>query len=237
MIKLYHSIAFGNKNTWDDWHLIPKSRPVFNPPSVKTTYVEIPGGDGILDLTEALTGRVLYKNRVGSIEFYVENGFRDWTILYSEIMAHLHGQKMTAVLEDDPGFYYEGRFTVNAWRSDPQRSTIVIDYDVDPYKRDSIGTDEEWLWDTFNFETDIIRYYKDLPVNGTLYVTVIGSAMLAVPTIEVSATGMNVTFEGITYDLKKGINQISDIVITEGENLLIFGGYGTVTIGNRGGML
>lgn len=104
---MYHSITFGTKNTWDDWHLIPTSRPVFNPPSVKTNLIEIPGGDGALDLTTALAGRPLYKNRTGSIEFFVENDFRDWAVLYSEIMVYLHGQKMRAVLEDDPSYYVQ----------------------------------------------------------------------------------------------------------------------------------
>ncbi len=44
---MYHSITIGNKNTWDDWHLIPATRPLFNPPTVKTNMVNIPGGDGI----------------------------------------------------------------------------------------------------------------------------------------------------------------------------------------------
>ena len=111
---MYHSITIGEKNTWDDWHLIPSSRPLFNPPPVKTNYIEIPGGDGIIDLTTALTGRPVYGNRTGSWDFYVENGWMDWHVLYSEIMVYLHGQKFQAILEDDPDYYYEGRFDVNA---------------------------------------------------------------------------------------------------------------------------
>ena len=58
---MYHSITIGDKNTWDDWHLIPTTRPLFAPPGVKKNIVSIPGGDGSLDLTEALTGRPTYK--------------------------------------------------------------------------------------------------------------------------------------------------------------------------------
>lgn len=154
---MYHSITIGDKNTWDDWHLIPASRPLFNPPSVKTNYVDIPGGDGMLDLTTALTGHPTYSNRTGSWTFYVQNGFKDWTALYSEIMVYLHGQHLKAVLEDDPAYYYEGRFSVNQWKSDPQWSQIVIDYNVGPYKKEIGNTGSDWLWDPFNFETGIIR--------------------------------------------------------------------------------
>lgn len=234
---MYHSITFGTKNTWDDWHLIPTSRPVFNPPSVKTNLIEIPGGDGALDLTTALAGRPLYKNRTGSFEFYVDNDFRDWTVLYSEIMFYLHGQKMRAVLEDDPSYYYEGRFAINAWKSDKERSSLVIDYDVNPYKKDILGTDKEWIWDTFNFETGIIRYYKDLPVSGSLSVTVIVDMMPVLPTITTSAAGMTVTFDGETYNLAKGVNHVPEIVLPQGSNVLVFTGLGTVTIGQTGGRL
>src|SRR5690625_7190522 len=98
---MYHSITFGDKNTWDDWHLIPSKRPSFNPPTVKSQYVDIPGGNGVLDLTESLTGYPLYNTRTGSWTFYVENGFKPWDELYSEISNYLHGQKLRAILEDD----------------------------------------------------------------------------------------------------------------------------------------
>ena len=87
---MYHSITIGDKNTWDDWHLIPTTRPLFNPPTVKTNIIDIPGGDGVLDLTTALAGRPTYNNRTGSWTFIVQNGFKDWTALYSEIMVYLH---------------------------------------------------------------------------------------------------------------------------------------------------
>lgn len=234
---MYHSIYFGEKNTWDDWHLIPRSRPVVNPPKVKTHTVEIPGGDGVLDLTEALAGRPLYQNRTGSFEFYVENGFKDWAVLYSEILDYLHGRKMLMELEDDPGSYFSGRFSVNAWKSEEQRSIIAIDYDVAPYKQDGLNTDDKWLWDTFNFTTGVIRHYKNLPVHGTLEMIVIGNGSPVSPSITASAEGMSVAFNGQTYALNKGVNRIREIVIQNGENRLTFTGYGEITIGRSGGML
>lgn len=234
---MYHSITIGEKNTWDDWHLIPATRPLFNPPTVKTNYVDIPGGDGVIDLTTALAGRPVFSNRTGSWTFYVENGFKSWTALYSEIMVYLHGQKMRAVLEDDPDYYYEGRFSVNAWKSEKSWSQIVIDYNVGPYKKTVNTTGEDWLWDPFNFETGVIRRYKDLPVKGTLDVTVVGNVMPSVPTIIVSASGFTVGFNGRTYSLTRGTNVIDDIVIVSGENVLIFTGNGTVTVEHNGGTL
>lgn len=132
---MYHSITFGSKNTWDDWHIVPSSRPVFDPPKVKTKTLDIQGKNGSLDLSEALTGYPVFNNREGSFEFIVLNDYNVWNELYSDISDYLHGRVMRAVLEDDPEYYYEGRFSVNKWKSDKNYSTISIDYSVFPYKR------------------------------------------------------------------------------------------------------
>lgn len=136
---MFHSITFGTKNTWDDWHLIPSYRPVVNPPQLKENYESPMTIDGDLDLTTVLTGQPTYRNRTGSFEFYAENGFQPWAELYSKIMTALHGQRMSFFLEDDPDYEYEGRLSVDEWRSDKQRSVIIIGYNADPFKMNRIN--------------------------------------------------------------------------------------------------
>lgn len=237
---MYHSITFGDKNTWDDWFLVPSSRPVFNPPTPKTTYIDIPGADGQLDMTQALTGEVTYEPRKGSIEFIVDNWHREWYELYSEIMDYLHGQTIRAVLEDDPAHYYEGRFTVNQWKSEPVNSKIVIDYIVHPYKFDLYSSLDDWEWDTFNFESGVIREYKDLTVNAILPVDIIGSRKPVIPAFIVEThdgNGMLVEYNGAIYILPDGTSKTTSIIIRDGESILTFIGYGTVSIDYRGGRL
>ena len=191
----------------------------------------------MLDLTASLAGRPTYNNRTGSWTFYVQNGFKDWSTLYSEIMVYLHGQTFKAILEDDPAYFYEGRFSVNQWKSDKDYSQIVINYNVGPYKKEVNNTGSDWLWDPFNFETGIIRNYKNLSVLMTLTVVVEGDIMDSIPVIIASASGMQVTYEGNTYNLAKGANTIPQIVLHSGENTLVFTGQGTITIENTGGRL
>jgi hypothetical protein len=243
---MYHSITFGDKNTWDDWHLFPSSRPVFNPPSPKVKYIDIPGGDGQLDLTESLRGDVNYGNREGSFEFIVDNGHEEWHQIYSKIMDYLHGQKMRAFLEDDPDYYYEGRFFVNQWKSDPHYSKIVISYIVDPYKMDRYSSTEDWEWDTFNFETDVARDYRDLEVLGSLELTIVGSRKPVIPLITVTShdgNGLRYAHRGLESGivtgirLQEGTHRYPQIVYKGGETWVVITGYGTVTIDYRGGRL
>lgn len=234
---MYHSITFGDKNTWEDWHLIPSSRPLFNPPKPKTQYWDVPGRHGQVDGTESLTGYPLFENRTGSIEFIVKNGYWDWTVGYSTIMNYLHGRHMKAILEDDPGYYYEGRFSVNSWKSDKNWSTIVIDYEVDPYKKSVNDSMTPWYWDTFNFERDVIQDGKSIVINGETRVTIIGSPMRMSPTITATSE-MTVSFNGEVYTVSANAPTLMfEIELVEGDNELLFNGHGTVDIEYRVGEL
>lgn len=241
---MYHSITFGDKNTWDDWHLIPESRPLFLPPDVKTKYVDIPGADGHKDISEALTGEPLYENRTGDITFYVMNGYQEWYLLYSEIMNYLHGQKMKAFLEDDPTFYYEGRFSVNEWESDKDHSKIVISYNVSPYKIDIFSSAQDWLWDPFDFSVGIIREYKDVRVDGELMIEFIGSRKTYIPTFEAildnPSSPIILTWSelpNVSFGIGNGRTKFPDIRIKDTTSFMNFRGNGIITIDYRGGSL
>lgn len=237
---MYHSVTIGSKNTWDDWHLIPSSPPVFAPPTPKTKYIDIPGADWHIDMTTALTGDVVYNGREGSLEFYVDNGHDEWFSIYSNIMNYLHGQLLHAVLEDDPIYYYEGRFSVNEWKSEATNSRIVIDYNVAPYKYEVYTSLDDWLWDPFSFEDSIIREYENLRVFGSLKLNIPGVRMKVTPTFIVESddgNGLKVSFEGNTFDLPDGTTRIINIRTGSGDNIFTFTGYGIVSVEYRGGRL
>ena len=237
LARQYHSINIGEKNTWDDWHLVPTSRPLVAAPQVKTSFIDLPGADGSLDMTNVLAGRPTYQRRSGSWEFLVMNDYSDWTVLYSEIMVYLQGKEFDVILDDDPGYYYTGRLAVNQWRSDPNWSKIIINYNLDPYKRDAAGSGHNWLWDPFNFETGIIRDYLNLEVDGSLTVVFINDMLAVTPTFISSVTGMKMNALDNTYTLVQGENVFPEIVFQSGEYSIVFTGNGIVSIESVGGRL
>lgn len=133
---MYHSVTFGSKNSYSSWHLVPDSRPVIAMPEVKTNHVEVPGVNGILDLSETLTRYPVFNNRTGELKFHVLSGYKPWQELYQEIANYLHGKNITIKLEDDPDYYYQGRVSLSDWTSnnDGSGSDITFSYDLDPYK-------------------------------------------------------------------------------------------------------
>ena len=236
-----YGVLFGDKHSYRDWKLITKSRPDVGSPAPKTTYIDIPEADGQLDLTESLSGEVKFENREMKFEFAVIEARQRWTTLYSEIMNYLHGQNLQVVLDEDPNHFYSGRFTVDEWESDKKTSTLVIVGVVDPYKYDLNTSLEDWIWDTFNFETDCIREYADLEVDGELEFTVQGSRKSAVPSfiveLDEGETVMQVVYQNVTYNLQEGTNRVVNIIVKDGESTLTFIGHGKVSIEYRGGSL
>ena len=239
---MYHSITFGDKNTWDDWHLVPSSRPVFNPPSLKRKILDIPGADGSIDLSESLTGYPVYENREGSLEFIVMNGYKEWYQTYSDIMDYLHGRTMRAILEDDKEYFYEGRFTINEWKSSKDWSRIVIDYSLGPYK-----------WLTRTSLIILPNVFKDIPVTEsyeahTFEKGLFGRAPVCPSFIVSTVSGNGIYIRFINNELGIDITKLVQNGTTQIPEFLFFGdtvtiyfkcvsGTGTVSINFRQGRL
>lgn len=95
--------------------------------------VDIPGGDGVLDLTEFF-GEVKYNNRTLSFEFSSQVPPEQFMAQFTKVQNALHGKKMRIVLTEDPGWYYIGRISVSEWKADRNIGKLTIDCDCEPYK-------------------------------------------------------------------------------------------------------
>lgn len=250
--RMIHSISFCTflghfdnnildlwKNTFREWHLVPKTRPVINPPKARTEYSVIQNTDGVIDFSESLNG-VHYDNRTGSWEFAVDhelNTTMSWDEIYEDILRQLHGRKVRVCLQDDPGFYYEGRVFVNEWKSDKYWSEIVLDYDLDPYKY-AVHTsgDYDWLFDDAvlhkNKQLVYSRFYVDTVKYRDFYYTgsesVIPAIELRSDTKMVVQTHYNRNNQRVT--LKQGKTEYPAIKLTSGHNYLTFYGTGVVSL-------
>lgn len=229
--KKYHSINIGDINTWDDWHLVPSSRPVINPPEVKTEYVEIPGANGTLDYTEALTGSPVFKDRTGTWEFLVMNGYQEWYELFNKILSYLHGKRFKIVLDDDPSYEYEGRLKLNEWRSEERNSKIVIDYTISPYKKMVAGTANDWLWNDLTFMSDsYIIFYGSFDVSGTRR-RIIHNFKEEPVELSITTTAlMDVNMSGIKRLISPGLMEHTGLFLQPGDNIIDFSGTGRVTL-------
>lgn len=282
LIDCPHSIYFfrGDVNVFDmdtaantlkDWFLVPLGRPVINPPMQKRSTIDIPGANGILDLSNSLTHYPVFENRTGQLKFAVLNDVpqNDWLTIYTKIMKFLQGNEVKMFLEDDVKYFYEGQVWVDTWdsRSDGTWSEITFGYDLQPYRRAIKSSIGEWLWDPFNFETDMVTdtTFSDIPIDSNDWVeydfTGLIDMMPVIPEFTVTSTDGNPIYAQVyNTDLKlnwrdvnngagllsregnpTGSNTYHDCILCEvtPESIIKmrFKGHGHVTIDFRSGRL
>ena len=132
-------VTFGNYHSYKAWGLKLKEIKI-GLPEVKTSYVEVPGMNGSLDLTEATFGGVTYGMRTLKFSFDARNcTYKDWSSLISTIAAAIHGQKLPIMLDTDPNYRYTGRCELNTQKTNEVLAQIVITCTCDPYKRSVNG--------------------------------------------------------------------------------------------------
>ena len=109
----------------------------FPEPEPQTNLVEIPGRDGPLDLSTALTdGEPVYS---GSRELTAvlecsEGTYNDRVKLIREMVGELNGRRLQIFLPDDPIHYAEGRVTVKTEYNDLAHCAVTVTAICDPWR-------------------------------------------------------------------------------------------------------
>lgn len=237
MYETNYGVSFNGHHSFGYYHLLPTSAPVIAPPTVKTFYVEIPGADGSLDLTEVLTGFPTYGDRNGEFNFMIYAPRDEWYDIYNLILQDLNGKRVEVILDEDAQFYYNGRLTVAAPSFTKNKGTIKITgvFASERYVNGAYSGND-WLWDPFDFENGIAREYYQINVRNRKTVTLIGSSLIVCPKFTVESGNLSVVADGNTYQLQTGDNIILEVLLGQNENKNVqFIGNGVVTITYRMG--
>ena len=210
-------IRFGTKWARADYGLIvaPYAIPM---PEPQTSFVEIPGRDGALDLSEAFN-TVRYADRIISLTLYARAPF---DTLISKFAADVHGRRMNLIFDRDPTYYFDARITLEDVERHPGYCELSLECRARPYKLE-------------HFDTTITV----LPT-GSATITLTNTRMPVVPTITVSAE-MTLTFtlSGTNYaaNLSAGTHVIPSLVLAEGDTVIDITGTGQITFTYRKGAL
>ena len=199
-------VKFGRYHSFDDFALI-LSQKTIGTPSPKTETIDIPGGDGVLDLTDFF-GEVKYNNRELSFEFSTMVPQSEFMALFSRVQNALHGQKMQIILDEDAGWYYVGRITVSEWKTDRNIGLLTIDCDCEPYK------------------AKIANTVVTVDVSGDTSVILQNSRKPVVPTIDITGE-ISLTFGTNFYTLGAGRYDLPGVQLVNGSNEILLSGTGT----------
>jgi len=212
-------ILFGDTHSYYDLNLILSKKEI-PPAKAKTTYIDVPGADGSIDLTEA-HGEVKYSDRECTFTFSVlPSETMSWEEKMTEISNKLNGLKCKITLDNDEDYYYLGRCTVDSHSSDRKLMQFVVKAKVAPYKLKQYVTNLTFKLTETPKAVDITNSRKSVS-----------------PSIECSNDNTVIVFGTSTFNLSAGTHKILDIRFVEGNNSLTISGTGTVKISFQEGDL
>lgn len=216
----YKGILFDDIHTFDDLNLILSVCPDMPPAKPKTTYIDIPGADGSLDLSEA-HGEIRYSDRENQYTFtMLPDDSTTWEEKMTEVSNLLNGKRMKMTLDKDEDYYWDVRVSINSYESDKNLHQIVISVKALPYKFKQWETKSE---------------FKLTGESQTVYLT--NGRKSVCPVIECSNSNTYIAFDSIEATLSAGRHEILDIQFKEGTNKVVLKGSGTVLFSYREGDL
>ena len=183
-------------------------------PEPKTYTVNVPGSDGVIDLTE-FAGDIAYQQRSQTFTLAAV-GLTDRAaqVLQTQLARLVHGRRKTFALGQDPGWTYAGRFALGTPSHDSGTTvwTWPLTVTADPYKTrdDSPLT---WL----------------INAAGGVTLTLPVGRRRVCPTIQVQRTTL-VSHGGRTWTLQPGASRIRDLWLSLGDDELTINTYPTYSI-------
>lgn len=193
---MMNGIRFDDVHSYNDLNLV-LSEVNIPPATAKTNFVDIPGGDGSVDLTEAL-GEVKYNDRECTFTFTVFPS-DDFEVKKRQVSNLLNGKRCKIIVDKDPDYYWLGRCSINEYASEKNIHKVVVGAVVSPYKLRHRQTSV-----TIPAGTSVVR-------------TLQNSRKTAIPTITCTAEA-TVVFNGNTFKFNVGTHKNLNIVLVEGGN-------------------
>lgn len=198
-------------NTWYDWRLTLTAKDI-PAPEPKTNYVELDGMHGTLDLSEALTGEVVYKDRTLTASFWTSEGTQQERLaVVKQITAALHGRVVDIIEPDDPAHFFRGRVKVKSKSHDAVHAELTLEAVCEPWR---YAVNETRRAVTVNGTTDaVIRNEGDKTL---------------CPQIEVDGY-VTISTDAGTVSLEPGTYKVATLKLRQGVNIVHLSGSGTVT--------
>lgn len=194
-------------HTGNDLGLVQTAKEI-GKPTVQTYTVQVPGRNGLLNLTKGLTGSVCYYNRQLHFQ-YVGDGTREQLLQLDAELSRFHGETVQIVDDDHPGHFYEGEVIVSS-AFGYGYITITLDVDAQP------------------FRLKRSRTVHTQAINGETTITLNNESIEATPTITVTAETY-ITFNGVTVHLSKaGTYADKKLTLRRGANTFSVEGTGTI---------
>lgn len=123
--------TWGSFHTGNDLDWVQEEKEI-STPEVQSYYVEVPGRNGKVNLTTALTGSVCFNNRDIKLKYCATGSWVE-RLQAVDMINRLHGQTVRIFDDDTPGFYYIAEVYINT-EMQPGYTSVLIEGDAQPFR-------------------------------------------------------------------------------------------------------
>lgn len=158
----------------DDYGLAIANTDYIGTPEIERKFIDVPFRDGLIDVSEVMAGRVIYKKRPIYVKFKGIKEIADWDSIISDIRNRCDGKICKLVFDNDKNYYWIGRVSIAEFTRHLEAGTFALAISqADAFKYDVTDSTEDWLWDCFDFVTGVITTQEAFnPNNNTYNVTI-----------------------------------------------------------------
>lgn len=215
---LNKGVSFDDIHSYYDLSLILSASEI-PPAKPKTTYVNVPGADGSLDLSE-VHGEVKFSDRELKFTFTImPDASETFEEKRTAVVNALSGKRCKITLDRDEEYYFDGRCSIDSYKADKNHHQLVVKVTAHPYK----------------LKQELTRKTINLTSTATS-AKIANGRKTVVPTI-ICTGETTIVFGGGEYKLSSGSHKILDIEFKEGNNEVAVSGSGAVTFEFREGEL
>lgn len=210
-------IYIDGKSVKNEYGLLLASKTI-SAPSVRTNMIVVPGRDGAIDATDALTGEPTYDTRIISISLFGIKSIsgKEWPVAVSDFCNAFHGKKVKVYFPEDSAHYYSGRLSVGEIKLDCGRQLLPVEIICDPWKYKNEKTTVS--------RSDLGTAYKQLSLPN--------ESRPVIPTITVAQDTV-LLWGSSTINISAGDHILPAIRLAAGSNTLkakVASGTGSITV-------
>lgn len=178
-------------------------------PKAKEIYVDIPMGDGDIDLTNH--GGIKYDMRKATFNFILVTPYSDREVALEKFSRSVHGLFHTVTIPDDLGYEYWGRLSIDSVKRGAMVTEIKMSALFRPYK----------------LKKGITKSVYTVLAGQTNSATIVNNGREVIPTIRVTAE-LDLTVGSTTVTLSPNVDHRNTVAtLYKKSNILVFKNKGT----------
>lgn len=213
---MLHSVIINEVDLLDKYGLCLLADMALPIPTIREIRFTVPGMDGSLDVSTALTGEPAFDDVEISFTLFVKKPDSELCQIRAQLANAYNGRKVKAVFPHDTEHYYSGTFKVGELNGN-NSGKIPVKILAAPWRYKITSTTVS--------RDDLGTAYKQLSLPN--------ERRPVVPTITV-AQDTTLLWQGNTYTINAGTHRLPDIQLQAGDNILKAkvpdSGTGSITI-------